>query len=114
MTRLVLLLGVASVLLAEPARAEWARRLGLAPKGQDHQPDHQPDHQMIQLQTANGTVTAPLVQLRSIDVGGNRTRDVMAVVHPAVPPPLDGVIGLSFLDHFTYSIDPRRHILRLR
>jgi len=155
-TRLVLLLGVASVLLAEPARAEWAsgaqsevpldgdgaawrvcatldgtvsglflldtgaslcvltpavaRRLGLAPKGQDHQPDHQ----MIQLQTANGTVTAPLVQLRSIDVGGNRTRDVMAVVHPAVPPPLDGVIGLSFLDHFTYSIDPRRHILRLR
>lgn len=160
MTRLVLLLGVASVLLAEPARAEWAsgaqsevpldgdgaawrvratldgtvsglflldtgaslcvltpavaRRLGLAPKGQDHQQDHQQGHQMIQLQTANGIVTAPLVQLRSIDVGGNRTRDVMAVVHPAVPPPLDGVIGLSFLDHFTYSIDPRRHILRLR
>ena len=148
MTRLVLLLGVASVLLAEPARAEWAagaqsevpldgdgaawrvratldgnvsglflldtgaslcvlaptvaRRLRLAPAGQ------------VQLQTANGVVTAPLVQLRSIDVGGNRARDVMAVVHPAVPPPLDGVIGLSFLDHFTYSVDPRRHVLRLR
>ena len=148
MTRLVLLLGVASALLAEPARAEWAagaqsevpldgdgaawrvratldgnvsglflldtgaslcvlaptvaRRLRLAPAGQ------------VQLQTANGVVTAPLVQLRSIDVGGNRARDVMAVVHPAVPPPLDGVIGLSFLDHFTYSVDPRRHILRLR
>ena len=148
MTRLVLLLGVASALLAEPARAEWAagaqsevpldgdgaawrvratldgnvsglflldtgaslcvlaptvaRRLRLAPAGQ------------VQLQTANGVVTAPLVQLRSIDVGGNRARDVMAVVHPAVPPPLDGVIGLSFLDHFTYSVDPRRHVLRLR
>ena len=148
MTRLVLLLGVTSVLLAEPARAEWAagaqsevpldgdgaawrvratldgnvsglflldtgaslcvlaptvaRRLRLAPAGQ------------VQLQTANGVVTAPLVQLRSIDVGGNRARDVMAVVHPAVPPPLDGVIGLSFLDHFTYSVDPRRHVLRLR
>ena len=148
MTRLVLLLGVASVLLAEPARAEWAagaqsevpldgdgaawrvratldgnvsglflldtgaslcvlaptvaRRLRLAPAGQ------------VQLQTANGVVTAPLVRLRSIDVGGNRARDVMAVVHPAVPPPLDGVIGLSFLDHFTYSVDPRRHVLRLR
>jgi len=147
-TRLVLLLGVASALLAEPARAEWAagaqsevpldgdgaawrvratldgnvsglflldtgaslcvlaptvaRRLRLAPAGQ------------VQLQTANGVVTAPLVQLRSIDVGGNRARDVMAVVHPAVPPPLDGVIGLSFLDHFTYSVDPRRHVLRLR
>jgi len=79
-----------------------ARRLRLAPAGQ------------VQLQTANGVVTAPLVQLRSIDVGGNRARDVMAVVHPAVPPPLDGVIGLSFLDHFTYSVDPRRHVLRLR
>ena len=148
MTRLVLLLGVASALLAEPTRAEWAagaqsevpldgdgaawrvratldgnvsglflldtgaslcvlaptvaRRLRLAPAGQ------------VQLQTANGVVTAPLVQLRSIDVGGNRARDVMAVVHPAVSPPLDGVIGLSFLDHFTYSVDPRRHVLRLR
>jgi len=24
------------------------------------------------------------------------------------------VIGLSFLDHFTHAVDPRRHILRLR
>ena len=148
MTRLVLLLGVASALLAEPARAEWAagaqsevpldgdgaawrvratldgnvsglflldtgaslcvlaptlaRRLGLASDGQ------------VQLQTANGIVTAPVVRLRTVDVGGNRARDVMAVVHPAVPAPLDGVIGLSFLDHFTYSVDPRRHVLRLR
>ena len=38
----------------------------------------------------------------------------MAVVHPAVPAPLDGVIGLSFLDHFTYAVNPRRHVLRLR
>jgi predicted aspartyl protease len=68
----------------------------------------------VQLQTANGVVTAPLVRLHSVDVGGNRARDVAAVVHPAVPPPLDGVIGLSFLDHFTYAVDPRRHILRLR
>ena len=152
MTRLVLMLGVASLLVEQSARAEWASgaqsevpldgdgaawrvratldgnvsglflldtgaslcvltptvalRLGPAPGGQDHQ--------MVQLQTANGTVTAPLVRLRSIDVGGNRARDVMAVMHPAVPPPFDGVIGLSFLDHFTYAVDPRRHILRLR
>ena len=148
MIRLLLLLGVASALVAQPIRAEWAagaqsevalegdgatwrvratldgnvsglflldtgaslcvlaptlaRRLGLAPGGQ------------VQLQTANGIVTAPLVRLRTVDVGGNRARDIAAVVHPAVPPPLDGVIGLSFLDHFTYAIDPRRHILRLR
>ena len=148
MIRLLLLLGVASALVAPPIQAEWAagaqsevplegdgatwrvratldgnvsglflldtgaslcvlaptlaRRLGLAPDGQ------------VQLQTANGIVTAPLVRLRTVDVGGNRARDIAAVVHPAVAPPLDGVIGLSFLDHFTYAIDPRRHILRLR
>ena len=148
MIRLLLLLGVASALVAEPIRAEWAagaqsevplegdgatwrvratldgnvsglflldtgasvcvlaptlaRRLGLAPDGQ------------VQLQTANGIVTASLVRLRTVDVGGNRARDIAAVVHPAVAPPLDGVIGLSFLDHFTYAVDPRRHTLRLR
>ena len=68
----------------------------------------------VELRTANGTVRAPVVQLRSVDVGGNRARDVEAVIHPAVPPPLDGIIGLSFLDHFSYGIDPRRRVLRLR
>ncbi len=82
---------------------ETARRLGLAGTGQ-----------RVDLETANGTVRAPLIQLRSVDVGGNRARDVDAVVHPAVAPPLDGVIGLSFLNHFSYAIDPRRRVLRLR
>jgi len=68
----------------------------------------------VELRTANGTVRAPVVQLRSVDVGGNRARDVEAVIHPAVPPPLDGIIGLSFLDHFSYGVDPRRRVLRLR
>ena len=147
MIRLLLALGVATVLAARPAGAEWAsatqaevpldntggawrvratldggmtglflldtgaslcviaptlaRRLDLAPGGQ------------AQLQTANGVVTAPIVRLRTIDVGGNRAHDVLAVVHAAVPPPLDGIIGLSFLDRFTYSVDPRRRTLRL-
>jgi len=68
----------------------------------------------IQLQTANGRVDAPTAQLRSLDVGGHRARDLKAVVHHAVEPPLDGVIGLNFLNQFSYGIDPRRRILRLR
>lgn len=80
-----------------------ARRLSLSGSGQS-----------IDLRTANGTVSAPLVKLRTVDVGGNRARDVQAVVHPALGPPYDGVIGLSFLNNFQYGIDPRRHILRLR
>jgi hypothetical protein len=31
-----------------------------------------------------------------------------------VAPPLDGVIGLSFLNNFSYAVDPRRRVLRLR
>ncbi len=79
-----------------------ARRLGLAD-----------GTARVDIDTANGRVRAPLVQLRSVDVGGSRARDVDAVVHAAVAPPLDGIIGLSFLNHFSYAIDPRRRVLRL-
>lgn len=68
----------------------------------------------VELHTANGVVKAPLVRLSSVDVGGNRARDVQAVVHGAVGPPLDGIIGLSFLNEFSYAVDPRRRVLRLR
>jgi aspartyl protease family protein len=85
----------------------------LAP-GTARQLDLPPTAGQVELRTANGTVRAPIVQLRSVDVGGNRARDVDAVIHPAVQPPLDGIIGLSFLDHFSYGVDPRRRVLRLR
>jgi clan AA aspartic protease (TIGR02281 family) len=85
----------------------------LAP-GTARQLDLPPAAGQVELHTANGTVRAPIVQLRSVDVGGNRVRDVEAVIHPAVQPPLDGIIGLSFLDHFNYGVDPRRRVLRLR
>ena len=85
----------------------------LAP-GTARQLDLPPAAGQVELRTANGTIRVPVVQLRSVDVGGNRARDVEAVIHPAVPPPLDGIIGLSFLDHFSYGVDPRRRVLRLR
>jgi clan AA aspartic protease (TIGR02281 family) len=80
-----------------------SRRLGLRP-GQT----------TLDLQTANGTVTVPLVELRTLDVGGSRAHAVQAVVHDAVQTPLDGIIGLNFLNQFHYAIDPRRRTLRLR
>jgi len=82
---------------------DTARRLNLPPSGQQ-----------VELRTANGVVHAPVVQLRSVDVGGNRARDVQAVVHGAIGPPLDGIIGLSYLNHFSYGVDPRRRVLHLR
>jgi clan AA aspartic protease (TIGR02281 family) len=79
-----------------------ARRLGIAPTGEQ-----------IELRTANGVVHAPVIRLRTVDLGGNRARDVSAVVHDSVPPPIDGIIGLSYLNNFTYAVDPRRRVLRL-
>jgi aspartyl protease family protein len=81
-----------------------AHRLGL-PSSSEH----------AELMTANGVVRAPLVRIQTLDVGRNRARDVPAVVHSAVSAPLDGVIGLSYLNNFSsYSIDSRRRVLRLR
>lgn len=73
-----------------------------------------PPEAEVDLQTANGMVRAPLVRLGTLEVGGSRAYDVDAVVHAAVGPPLDGIIGLNFLNKFSYGIDPRRRVLRLQ
>ncbi len=79
-----------------------ARRLNVPPTGEE-----------VELRTANGPVRAPVIHLRTLEVGGNRARDVPAIIHTAVGPPLDGIIGLSFLNNFSYSIDPKRRVLKL-
>jgi clan AA aspartic protease (TIGR02281 family) len=80
-----------------------ARRLGLAVSGTQ-----------ADVTTANGAVRVPVVSLRTVQVGSNRARDVPAIIHTAVGPPLDGVIGLSYLNNFSYSVDPKKRTLRLR
>ena len=65
------------------------------------------------MHTANGPIHVPVVQVPTIDVGGNRARDVTAVVHNAVGAPLAGILGLSYLDNFQYSIDPKKRVLHL-
>jgi hypothetical protein len=39
---------------------------------------------------------------------------VRAVIYPAVEEPLAGILGLSFLSQFEFSIDTRRRLLTLR
>lgn len=77
-----------------------------------HRLDIPPTGEVVSMQTANGTVRAPIVRV-NIDVGKSRARDVVAVVHPTLAPPIAGLIGLSFLNNFTYAIDSRRRVLRL-
>jgi aspartyl protease family protein len=68
----------------------------------------------VTLRTANGLVRAPLVELAAVEVGSTRAQGVQAVVQEAVEAPLDGIIGLSFLNRFTYQVVPSRRVLRLR
>jgi aspartyl protease family protein len=67
----------------------------------------------VELKTANGSIRVPLVLLRTVEVGGHRARDVMAVVHTVEGVPGNGVIGLSYLNNFKYAVDPKRSVLRL-
>jgi aspartyl protease family protein len=80
-----------------------ARRLALPPTGNT-----------VTVQTANGNVRSPVLRLADVDVGGTRVGDVEAVVHDKLPDGIDGMVGLSFLNRFSYSIDPRRRTLRLQ
>jgi len=80
-----------------------ARRLGLRTSGEH-----------VTVVTANGQLSVPLVTIRYFDLGSNRARDVKAVIHDSVAPPLDGILGLSFLNNFAYVIDAKQRLVRLR
>lgn len=69
---------------------------------------------VVTVNTANGKVEAPVVDLESIDLHGARVTNVEAVVLPLED---DGggeaLLGLNFLEHFDLSLDARRGVLRL-
>jgi len=69
----------------------------------------------VQLLTANGAVDAVLGEARKVEVGGASARDVVvAVVDDDPAPGLAGILGLSFLSEFTYTVDAEAGLLRLR
>jgi clan AA aspartic protease (TIGR02281 family) len=72
-----------------------ARRLGLRARAS----------MAVPVATANGEVAAGLVTLESVKIESARLGTVDAVIMDAVEPPLIGIIGLSFLRNFRYSVD---------
>jgi len=82
---------------------ESARRLGLTPTRK----------KAVSVATANGDVAADLIQLASVRIANARLVSVDALIMDAVKPPLIGIVGLSFLNHFRYSVDPTRGTIRL-
>jgi len=72
------------------------------------------DGEKIRVATANGVVEATLGEARRIDVGDAVARDVPVAVMAGDPVPgFDGLIGLSFLQRFKYSVDSAEHVLKL-
>ncbi|MBI4523929.1 MAG: TIGR02281 family clan AA aspartic protease [Deltaproteobacteria bacterium] len=68
----------------------------------------------LPFQTANGVITAPLVSLESINVGGMQVNNLTAAVHDVfTQPEISGLLGLNFLTHFRLDIDTQNGVLHL-
>ncbi len=58
----------------------------------------------ISLSTGNGKITAPVIQVDSINLNGAEVRNLRVVVLQAVGN-IDGLLGLNFLNHFNMDIN---------
>ena len=68
----------------------------------------------IPFQTANGVISAPVVTLESIEVGGMQVKDLTAAVYDTFPDAgVSGLLGLNFLSHFRMDIDSKNGLLHL-
>lgn len=68
----------------------------------------------VQLLTANGPLRARLGAARKVELGRASARDVaVAVVDDNPVHGLDGIVGLSFLQNFVYTVDASAGVLRL-
>jgi len=68
--------------------------------------------QMIRLQTANGQVSAPMVNVETIAVGELTRRDVTAVIQNFADGHT-GLLGMSFLSAYKMTVDHENQLLLL-
>lgn len=69
-----------------------------------------------QVEVADGRkVNVPVLELPVVEVGRNKVEHVLAGVMPDAPAPgIDGLLGMSFLNHFGFESDPKSGSLYLR
>lgn len=68
---------------------------------------------MIQITSVTGTATAPLVGFPSMSVGGAEAKNVMGVVYDMPGQAQEGLLGISFLEHFKVYLDTHHQQLIL-
>jgi len=61
--------------------------------------------------TASGAIQVPVITLDSVQVGGARVEKLLATINPMLEV---GLLGGSFFNRFSYSIDPAKGVLILR
>ena len=67
----------------------------------------------INVATAGGALSVPLIQVQSVSLGGYTVRNLEVCVIPSGLGPDFGLLGLNFLKHFKYSMDSGRNEFRL-
>ena len=67
----------------------------------------------INVSTAGGVLSVPLIQVQSVSLGGYAVRNLEVCVIPSGLGPDFGLLGLNFLKHFKYSMDSARNEFRL-
>lgn len=69
---------------------------------------------VIPMRSASGTFLAHLTKVRSMRVGDAIVKDVEVVVHDIAPGREQGLLGMSFLDHFNVTIHTLQNAMNLR
>jgi clan AA aspartic protease (TIGR02281 family) len=69
-----------------------------------------PDTPRIQVTTANGVATRPMIMLRSVQIGDARVENLAATVDPGLE---FGLLGGTFFNNYIYRVDAARGVMTL-
>ncbi len=61
--------------------------------------------------TASGAIQVPVIKLNSVQLGDAHVKNLLATINPMLEV---GLLGGSFFNHFSYSVDPSAGVIVLR
>jgi aspartyl protease family protein len=73
-----------------------------------------PEARVVNLKTANGWTSGPLVWISSIRLGETEAKNVAAVILPSAELRESGILGNTFLSRYVVTLDSEKWILNLR